>query len=426
VEALKRAALPALAFLLVPLLAARSGAARGGFRIDEAHKIAQSAVVRAWPHPRDPAWTQTISDRTDPPVGKYVFALAIAASGGRVPELPTLGGYAPNGVVPGLFPAEVTRRYEACLPAARWASTLAMALTAALVAWCAARAGGTLGALVAIALFVTNYTTQLLCATAVFDPLLTMFATLALALAASPRARSIGAMIAIGVAGALAFQTRLNGALFFAVTLAVVLPRARSRAAAAIAAFVAVTLAVNPYYWPNPIARFAAQIADARQLLGLMPARLTTLSAKWRFFAEIAGGDVAGLLLLAAALAGALVLALRWRALSEAARLTGVWCVAAIVVFVVWLPVAWPRYILATVPPLCCLAAIGCGAFQRAITSSVTFTRRSMASTITAATSRGSMKPARRSGQNGVSIPPGATLTMRAFVPFASARSASL
>jgi len=426
VEALKRAALPALAFILVPLLVAGSGAARGGFRIDEAHKIAQTALVHAWPHPRDPAWTQTISDRTDPPVGKYVFALAIVASGGRVPALPTLGGYAPDGVVPGMFPAEVTRHYDACLPAARGASTLAMALTAALVAWCAARAGGTFGALAAMALFLTNYATQLLWATAVFDPLLALFATLSLALAASPRARSTGAMIAAGVVGALAFQTRLNGALFFAVTLAVMLPRARARAAAAVAAFVAVTLAVNPYYWPDPPARFAAQIADASHLLALMPARLTTLGAKWRFFAETVGGDVAGLLLLAAALAGTLVLALRWRALSEAARLTGVWCAAAIVVFVVWLPVAWPRYILATVPPLCCLAAIGCGAFQRAITSSVTFMRRSMASTITAATSCGSMKPARRSVQNGVSIPPGATLTMRAFVPFASARSASL
>ena len=49
-----------------------------------------------------------------------------------------------------------------------------------------------------------------------------------------------------------------------------------------------------------------------------------------------------------------------------------------------------------------------------------------MASTIAAATSFGSMKLSRRSGQNGVSIPPGATLMTRTFVPFASARSASV
>ena len=60
------------------------------------------------------------------------------------------------------------------------------------------------------------------------------------------------------------------------------------------------------------------------------------------------------------------------------------------------------------------------------ITSSLTFTRRSIASTIALAISRGSMKSGRRSGQNGVSMPPGATLMTRAFVPFASARSASV
>jgi hypothetical protein len=419
VEALKRAALPALAFLVVPLLVARSGAARGGFRIDEAHKIAQTALLRAWPHPRDPAWTATITDRTDPPVGKVLFAMAIVASGHRLPELPTLGRFAPNGVIPGTFPAEVTRPYEPLLRPARAVSTLAVALIAALVAWCTQRAGGVLGAIAAVALLLSNFATQLVWATAVFDPLLTLFETALLALALRPRMRFAPA--ATGIAGALAFQTRLNGALFFLVTL----PFARRRWRA-LGAFVVTALLVNPYYWPNPPARLVAQFRDARFLLGQMPVRLTTLGAKWRFLLEIVGGDVAGLLLLSAAVAGALVVAMRWRVLPDDARIVGAWCLATLVAFVVWLPVAWPRYMFAVVPPLCGLAAIACGALQRAITSSVTFTRRSTASTMTAAISRGSMNPSRRSGQNGVSMPPGATLMTRAFVPFASARSASV
>jgi len=419
VEALKRAALPALAFLLVPILVARSGAARGGFRIDEAHKISETALLRAWPHPRDPAWTATIIDRTNPPVGKVLFALAIVASGHPLPALPTLGRYERNGIIPATFPSEVTRPYEPCLGPARAVSTIAVALIAALVAWCAMRAGGVFGAVVAVALLLTNFATQLVWATAVFDPLLTLWETALLALALRPRMRF--APIATGIVGALAFQTRINGALFFLVTL----PFARRRWQALIA-FAVTVLLVNPYYWPNPPARLFAQIRDLRWLLERIPARLTAFDGKWQFLLEIVGGDVPGLLLLFAAAAGTIVVAMRWRVLPYDARIAGAWCLATIIAFVVWLPVAWPRYMFATVPPLCVLAAVGCGAFQRAITSSVTLTRRSMASTITAAISFGSMNPSRRSGQNGVSMPPGATLMTRAFVPFASARKASV
>ena len=363
-EALKRAALPALAFLLVPLLAARGGAARGPFRIDEAHKISESAFFRLWPRPSDPAWTMYVADRVNPPVGKYLFAVSILLSGQRLPTLPTLAAQNPAGAAAAFYPPAVMRPYEPYLPAARRVATLCTALIAALVAWCAARVGGALAAIAAVALLLTNFVTRLLWATAVFDPILALFATLLLAIAASPRARSFAMLTMAGVAGALAFQTRLNGALFFAVTLAVVLPRARLRALVAVAAFVVVTLFVNPYYWPNPAARLAAQWNDARLLLAQAPAPLTTLGAKWRFFVEIVGGDVPGLLLLLAAIGGTIALALRWRALQEHERAAGVWCVAAVVVFVTWLPVAWPRYLLPTVPPLCCLAAIACSGFE--------------------------------------------------------------
>lgn len=368
-EALTRAlTLSAIAFLLVFVLVARGGAARGGFRIDEAHKISESAFLRLWPHGSDPAWTMYIADRANPPVGKYLFAISILLAGQRIPPLPTLAAVSPDRAAAAFYPAEVMRRYEPYLPAARRVATVCMALIAALVAWCAARVGGVLGATVAVALLLTNYVTQLLWATAVFDPILTLFAMALLAIAAArPR---VATLILLGAIGALAFQTRLNGALFFVVTLAVVLPRARLRALWSLLAFAVVTLAVNPYYWPNPPARLAAQLHDARVLLAEAPAPLTTLGAKWRFFFEVVGGDVAGLLLFLGAIGGAIALAVRWRTLEERERVIGVWSAATIAVFVVWLPVAWPRYLLATVPPLCCLAAIGCGALQRAAINS--------------------------------------------------------
>src|SRR5881409_1271326 len=68
----------------------------------------------------------------------------------------------------------------------------------------------------------------------------------------------------------------------------------------------------------------------------------------------------------------------------------------------------------------------GSGDHGLEITISATFTGRSIASTTIAAISFGSIKSERRSLQNVVSIPPGATEMIRAFVPFASARSASV
>ena len=115
---------------------------------------------------------------------------------------------------------------------------------------------GFTGAIVAVAFLLTHFLTRVYGATAIFDPILALFATVLLAIAASAagartRMRFAALMTAAGVAGALAFQTRLNGLLFFAVTLLVVLtvPRPRSDTiigfAAAGAAFVVVTLAVG-------------------------------------------------------------------------------------------------------------------------------------------------------------------------------------
>jgi hypothetical protein len=364
--------LAAVTLLLVPLLAIRTGAARGDVRIDEAHKISESAFFPLWMRLdfRNPAWTADIVDRSNPPVGKYLFGLSIVLSGQRVPNLPTLSIYAGDGLVPPLFPPELSRPYEQFLPAGRRVAIACTALIAAIVTWCTARIAGPIGATVAVVFLLTHFLTRIYGATAIFDPILALFATILLAIAASAagartRMRFAALMTAAGVAGALAFQTRLNGLLFFVVTLLVVLliPRTRSDTiigfAAASAAFVIVTLAVNPYYWPSPVTRFASQLSDLRVLLSRCGGRLTTLAAKVGFAWEIVCGDLQGLLLLLAAIAGVAALVVRWRNLARLDRLVGAWSVITIVAFIVWMPVPVQRYLLVTIPPLCCLSALG-------------------------------------------------------------------
>jgi len=363
----KRLAAPIISiitFVLILLLASWTGAARGGFRIDEAHKISESAFFPLWLHPSDPAWTANITDRSNPPVGKYLFGLAIVLSGQRVPPLPTLSIYAGDGLVPPLFSAELSRPYAHFLPATREVAIICTALVGAIIAWCATRIGGPIGAAIAVALFLTNFLTLTYGATAIFDPILTLFATALLAMAsvsAKTRMRFVVLMAAVGVVGALAFQTRLNGLLFFAVTFVVLMTRPDRIIGAAVAtiAFLIVTLAVNPYYWPNPITRFRDQVGDLGVLLSRAGGHLTTLGAKSEYSFQVVCGDIAGLLLLFAATAGVATLIVRWRTLPERDRLIGVWSLITVVAFVIWMPVPVPRYLLVTVPPLCCLAAIG-------------------------------------------------------------------
>ena len=56
---------------------------RDDFRVDEAHKISESAFLRLWLNGdvSNPAWSANIVDRTNPPVGKYALGAAILLSG---------------------------------------------------------------------------------------------------------------------------------------------------------------------------------------------------------------------------------------------------------------------------------------------------------------------------------------------------------
>ena len=361
-----------LVLIIVPLLAAATHATSGGFRIDEAHKLSESAFFPLWLRldVRNQAWTADIIDRSNPPVGKYLLGLAIVIAGHRVPPLPTLSGHTDEtGLVPPLFSDELSRPYAPFLTAGRWLGVVCTTLVMAIVGWCAARVAGVVAALAAIALMATQFLTRVYGASAIFDPILTLFATLlllmgALAAGACTRRRFVLLMTAAGVAGALAFQTRLNGLLFFAVTLllALAVPRAISEKSlgliAATSAFIAVTLAVNPYYWPNPIARFAAQVRDLQVLLLRCGQRLTTPGLKLRFAAEALCGDLAGMILVLISVAGVATLVFLWRKLANRDRVIGLWSVITIVTFIFWMPVPYERYLLVAIPPLCCLAAL--------------------------------------------------------------------
>jgi 4-amino-4-deoxy-L-arabinose transferase-like glycosyltransferase len=286
----------------------------------------------------------------------------------------------------------VAEPYRPYLPAARRVSTLATALFAALIAWSAARTNGVIAAAIASLLLLTNYTTQLLWATAVFDPLLVLFVTLMLPLAmlaTKRRAMLITSLALLGIVGAFAFQTRLNGLLFFAITFVIVAVYALLRGfrrelligtIASFILFAGVTLLLNPYYWSRPVAsasttEFAAdrtlltpayrlqlQLRDARLLLDtphVKGAALHSVSDRTRFLVEIVFGDLAGLFLFLGSALGLIELALRWRAHDDAYRLAAIWCAASATLFVVSLPLAWPRYLLLVVPPLSYLAGNG-------------------------------------------------------------------
>jgi 4-amino-4-deoxy-L-arabinose transferase-like glycosyltransferase len=383
-----------LAFAAVFTTVGLTGAARGGFRIDEAHKLSETPFFGLWMNGQwhHPAWFADLVDRTNPPVGKYAFGAAIRATGQQLPSLPTLGARSVDHYVPPLHPPEVAEPYRPYLPAARRVSTLATALFAALIAWSAARTNGVIAAAIASLLLLTNYATQLLWATAVFDPLLVLFVTLMLPLAmlaTKRRAMLITSLALLGIVGAFAFQTRLNGLLFFAITFVIVAVYALLRGfrrelligtIASSILFAGVTLLLNPYYWSRPVAststtefagdrtlltpahRLQLQLRDARVLLEtphVKGAALHSVSERTRFLVEIVFGDLAGLFLFLGSALGLIELALRWRAHDDAYRLAAIWCAASAMLFVVSLPLAWPRYLLVVVPPLSYLAGNG-------------------------------------------------------------------
>ncbi|MHB0968819.1 MAG: phospholipid carrier-dependent glycosyltransferase [Thermoanaerobaculia bacterium] len=384
------------------------GALRGDFRIDEAHKLSETWHLRLLLEGRfdDPEWYANVVDRTNPPVGKYVFGVAALLAGESLPERPSLARAAgPDAYIPPTFSKELSEPYRPLLRPARVASLMATSLTAALVAWVVARRVGAAAAILAIVLDATNFLTTTHGASAVFDSLLTFFTAAAVVLALTlwrdesvrPRvAVAIG--VAAGIMSALAVETRLTGAIAAgaALLLGSIKPVSRRewgivvRFAAALAiALVIVAVAVNPYYWskpgsgavesrfsdaaPRPLRiaeRAQQQFDDMDALLAKTRTRTSVLQGfreKSRFAFEVIGGDVQGLLLILGAFLGFALLAAGVIPGKSRAAAPVAW--GALIAFAIgaWLPVAWPRYLLITVPPLAAAAATGYSELVRAV-----------------------------------------------------------
>jgi 4-amino-4-deoxy-L-arabinose transferase-like glycosyltransferase len=372
-----------LAFVVVGTGILLSGSWRGDFRVDEAHKISETAFLGLWLRgdAGNTAWFANIIDRTNPPAGKYAFGLAILLSGQELPSLPTLAVHSPDGNIPATHAEALSAPYRPLLTATRSVSGVATALTAALLMVVLARYHGWVSAVAACAFFSLNFLTRDYAATAVFDPLFTLFFTACLALTAAASARRVMTpAVLIGIVTALAFQTRLNGLLAFVLAMPFLWMASRRVKALAIAAavFIAITLVLNPFYWSTgavppfsshngplrPVERLLQQKQDLERLAAPLQEGRTEgrgLSGKVRYLFEMVLSDRSGVLLMLGAVTGAVFLAVRWRLLQPPMRIALLMSLAVIATMVATLPLPWPRYLLVVIPPLALLAGYGTG-----------------------------------------------------------------
>lgn len=401
-------ALAAVAFLAAWLLLEPRTRTNGTFRVDEAHKVSESVALRLVLEQRwsDVRWFREMVDRTNPQVGKYFFGAAVLLSGQELPSAPSLSRLARGGLMAPYVAHADAAPYLPLLQACRRASLFASALTAALLAFLAARLQGSVAALLAAGWFIQHWMTVQFGTSAIFDALLAclVFGTGALLLAfvAAPRRALLMAPL-IALVCAAAFQTRLNAGVALAGALAVftiVAIRERSRRVAGAAAvmlliFVAGSVALNPYYWavapddaavpagvreqrsfvPRVVSRFAAQVNELGTVLyavnaeGVrlplwaaasderMPVRWDTV-ARLRFAWIAIADGAAGVLMSLAALSGlAIALARRDRTATIA-----VWALIVAGVTLLWLPVPWARYLSPVLPIVALYGGIGCAA----------------------------------------------------------------
>jgi hypothetical protein len=340
------------------------------FRVDEAHKISEAYALRLLLERR---WNEfeSLVDRSNGPFGKYAFGLAVLAAGEELPEMPLLARLPRQALTEPFVAYEHAHPYLPLLTPCRHVSLLATALAIGLVAFTAARLHSVLAAVLAGVWGAAHWLAETFGGDAIFDPLLAflIFATLPLVL--FPRRVLLLAPVA-GAVCAMAFQTRLNGGIALAAALAVLLLQRNWKAALIVVlAFAAATIAMNPYYWPNPVGRFAGEISELRTTLDAVRpggVRLPLWAAEspartpvaWTAFQKLRFTWIAlGGVLLVSAAAGC------WFARAHRGLL--VWCGVAILGTLVWLPLPWARYFLVVLPPLALLAGIGYAGVLRGV-----------------------------------------------------------
>ena len=199
-----------LVFAAAALLILLSGRLGGDFRIDEVHKLGETYFLRLVESGdfRNPDWLGSRVERSNPPVGKVLFGLAIQLSGQPLPSDLRLATLTEHGRP--LPPPELDAQVRGWLRPVRIFVLLVTAATATLVFLAGAYATDHAGGLVCAALYMTNFLTQTFATTAVFDSLLTLFITAAAVIALMVR-RDAAAAIAASLAAALAFDVRVTG-----------------------------------------------------------------------------------------------------------------------------------------------------------------------------------------------------------------------
>lgn len=363
------------------------------FRIDEAHKISETYFYRLVESKdfANPDWLRHPVDRSNPPIGKFLFGLSMRLHGVELPADLKVARYLEERQIHEP-PGELSVLYRSALTSIRRVSLVSAALIAAILSWAAWRLGGPLAAVLTTSLYLGSDLTLGYARAGVFDPLLALMATVTLVplLLLWKRKGVSGWMllsIAAGAAAGLASQVRLSGAIAFAGIIAVTVllivttrrwVHLRIPAVAAISAIIIATI-VNPFYWtaPSPASGLDAELAGS-QLLPLRIAnryviqlhdlsnilRETTgseslsMSGKWQFFTEQVTGDGSGLLMFLGACIAIGLLFVRSRRTPEL-LFTSIWTMSIVLAFLVWLPLAWPRYGVFVVPMMALLGGMG-------------------------------------------------------------------
>lgn len=413
-----------VATVIPALVLAAIGGGRLGrgvpLHVDEPSWVASAyyfelAAAGEWRHPD---WS-LLPAIESPPVGKYLFGLALRAVGRPVTTIePLAATYERYRPVPGAWgtgtAADRRRAVADRLPSStRWAvrdgtyppvdpaGLRACRLVAlAFGVLCAVGIGsiglairGPLTGLVAGLAFALHPLAIEAATLALFDSIALAFSVAAvrllIAATGAPRGdRALGWATLAGVALGLAIGTKMNALVVVPVAL-VPLVRAlwlRERLLPPVAVPVVagvVLVAINPVLLASPVAGWRALFAVPAETTevqaGFLPDHLATATAKVAAVGELLGGHPLALVgLLAVAVAPVVAGLRRWSPRS----LVAAWFGVALIAVVAWIPFPWPRYALPALPPSALLVADAAVGFVAMIG------RRMSAATVGAAGSR--------------------------------------
>ena len=383
------------------------------FFIDEAHKLGETYYWHLFAEQRDvanPDWTGDFYARTNPPVAKYLYGASLALAGVHVRDRQLQADFESYW----RQSAELRKRVpDAMLRVARRTSAAFAAATCALLFVIGRRAGGTLVGAGAVLLFVGHQMVQQQARLGVTDGVL-MFFMAAIAPATLLAARSLrehvrvpgrqgaGAWLRLllssvalpGVLIALAAGTKLTGALgavVYAPCVVLALLSMDSQVsrtrriglallAVALTGAVAVAffVAIDPYYYHDPVSRLLGTLRTYRDwtqvqqvdpgiglfglrermaVVGQFGLRSATLP-----LAEILGRPGMWLTTLgfSAGLVGLIGRAYRGlRAGDPDPAIVLLWTAVCLVGITGWLPLTWERYLLLPYLAICLVTAAG-------------------------------------------------------------------